>query len=80
MISQFIKLPVDVFIDVENVFYAQKTLGWRISYQKLIFGYNFSIIYNNERGISLKEYNMGNIEYQCIKCKHTIQEQQENNR
>ena len=36
MISQFIKLPVYVFIDVENTFYAQKTLGWKISYERLM--------------------------------------------
>jgi uncharacterized LabA/DUF88 family protein len=36
MISQFIKGKVYVFIDAENVFYSQRTLGWRISYQKLM--------------------------------------------
>ena len=36
MISKFIKAPVYVFIDVENTFYAQGTLGWKISYEKLI--------------------------------------------
>jgi len=36
MFSQFIKGRVYVFIDAENVFYCQRTLGWRISYQKLI--------------------------------------------
>ena len=36
MISEFIKGKVYVFIDAENVFYTQKTLGWRISYQKLM--------------------------------------------
>ena len=36
MISKFVKTPVYIFIDVENTFYAQRTLGWRISYEKLI--------------------------------------------
>ena len=36
MISKFIKTPVYIFIDVENTFYAQRTLGWKISYEKLI--------------------------------------------
>lgn len=36
MLSQFIKGKVYVFIDAENVFYAQRTLGWKISYQKLM--------------------------------------------
>ena len=36
MIGQFIKGRVYVFIDAENVFYSQRTLGWKISYQKLM--------------------------------------------
>src|SRR3990167_6181802 len=36
MISKFVKAPVYIFIDVENTFYAQRTLGWKISYEKLI--------------------------------------------
>lgn len=36
MINKFIKGKVCIFIDVANVFYAQKTLGWKISYTKLI--------------------------------------------
>jgi len=36
MLHQFISGRVYVFIDVENVFYAQRTLGWRISYIKLM--------------------------------------------
>lgn len=36
MIGKFIKGKVYVFIDAENVFYAQRTLGWKISYEKLI--------------------------------------------
>lgn len=36
MIGQFIKGVVYVFIDAENVFYAQRTLGWKISYEKLM--------------------------------------------
>ena len=36
MISQFIKGKVYVFIDAENLFYSQRNLGWRISYEKLM--------------------------------------------
>ncbi len=36
MISKFIKGKVYVFIDGANTFYAQRTLGWRISYEKLM--------------------------------------------
>jgi len=36
MINQFLKGRVYIFIDAENVFYSQKTLGWRISYEKLM--------------------------------------------
>ncbi|MDZ4299873.1 MAG: NYN domain-containing protein [Candidatus Sungbacteria bacterium] len=36
MLSQFIKGKVYVFIDAENVFYSQRTLGWRVSYEKLM--------------------------------------------
>lgn len=36
MIHKFIKGKVYVFIDVENVFYSQRNLGWRISYEKLM--------------------------------------------
>jgi len=36
MIGQFVKGRVYVFIDAENVFYSQRTLGWRISYEKLM--------------------------------------------
>lgn len=36
MLHQFIKGKVYVFIDAENVFYAQRTLGWKISYEKLL--------------------------------------------
>ena len=36
MIRQFIKGRVYVFIDAENVFYSQKTLGWKISYEKFM--------------------------------------------
>jgi len=35
MISDYIKGRVYVFIDVENLFYAQRDLGWKISYEKL---------------------------------------------
>lgn len=36
MLSKFINGRVYVFIDAENIFYAQRTLGWKISYEKLI--------------------------------------------
>jgi len=36
MIGPFIKGRVCVFIDAENVFYSQRTLGWKISYEKLM--------------------------------------------
>lgn len=36
MLHNFIKGKVYVFIDAENVFYSQKTLGWNISYEKLM--------------------------------------------
>ena len=35
MLHHFIKGKVDVFIDAANIFYTQRTLGWRISYEKL---------------------------------------------
>ncbi|MBU2545455.1 NYN domain-containing protein [Patescibacteria group bacterium] len=36
MINKFIEGKVYIFIDAANVFYAQRTLGWKISYEKLI--------------------------------------------
>ncbi|MBU2578923.1 NYN domain-containing protein [Patescibacteria group bacterium] len=36
MLRQFVKGKVYVFIDAENVFYSQRTLGWKFSYAKLI--------------------------------------------
>lgn len=36
MIKKFIKGKVYVFIDAANTFYAQHTLGWKISYEKLM--------------------------------------------
>ena len=35
MIRKFITGRVYAFIDVANIFYSQKTLGWKISYEKL---------------------------------------------
>ena len=35
MLSEFVKNRVYVFIDAANIFYTQRTLGWRISYEKL---------------------------------------------
>ena len=36
MIKQFVKGKVYVFVDVANIFYSQRTLKWKISYEKLI--------------------------------------------
>jgi|SRR3989344_2691075 len=36
MIKQFVKGKIAVFIDAENVFYSQRTLGWLISYERLM--------------------------------------------
>ena len=36
MISQFITGKTYIFIDAENLLYAQESLGWKISYQKLM--------------------------------------------
>lgn len=36
MIGAFIHGRVYVFIDAENLFYSQRTLGWRISYEKFM--------------------------------------------
>lgn len=36
MLKQYIKPPVYVFIDDENLFYTQRTLKWQISYLKLM--------------------------------------------
>lgn len=36
MIKNFVKGKVYVFIDGENVFYSQRTLGWKISYHKFM--------------------------------------------
>lgn len=36
MIHKFIKGKIYVFIDVENIFYSQRNLGWKISYEKLM--------------------------------------------
>jgi len=35
MLNEFVKGKVYVFIDGANVFYAQRTFGWKISYSKL---------------------------------------------
>lgn len=35
MLKQYIKGKVYVFIDAANIFYTQRTLGWRISYERL---------------------------------------------
>lgn len=40
MLKKFIKGKVYVFIDAANIFYTQKSLGWRISYEKLIKYFN----------------------------------------
>ena len=36
MLKEYIKGRVYIFIDAENIFYSQKTLGWKISYGKLM--------------------------------------------
>ncbi len=36
MLNKFIKQRVYVFIDAANTFYAQHTLGWKISYEKMM--------------------------------------------
>lgn len=36
MLRDFVKGKVYIFIDAENVFYAQRTLGWKISYERLM--------------------------------------------
>ncbi len=36
MIKKFVKGRVYVFIDAENLFYTQRTLGWLVSYDKLM--------------------------------------------
>lgn len=36
MIGQYVKGKVYVFIDAENLFYCQRTLGWLVSYEKLM--------------------------------------------
>jgi len=36
MLAKFIKGKIYVFIDAANVFYSQHTLGWKISYSKLM--------------------------------------------
>lgn len=36
MLSRFVKGKVYIFIDAENLFYTQRTLGWKISYEKLM--------------------------------------------
>ena len=35
MLNKFVKGKVYIFIDGANIFYTQRTLGWRISYEKL---------------------------------------------
>ncbi|MFA6969025.1 MAG: NYN domain-containing protein [Candidatus Paceibacterota bacterium] len=35
MIGQFIKGKVAVFIDAANIFYSERSLGWRIDYERL---------------------------------------------
>lgn len=40
MIGKFAKGKVAVFIDAANIFYSQRTLGWRIDYEKLFSYFN----------------------------------------
>lgn len=36
MIKKYTKGKVYVFIDAENLFYSQRTFGWKVSYERLI--------------------------------------------
>jgi uncharacterized LabA/DUF88 family protein len=36
MINKFVKGKTAVFIDSANVYYSEKTMGWRIDFQKLL--------------------------------------------
>lgn len=36
MISKFVKGKTAVFIDASNIYFSQKTMGWRIDFQKLL--------------------------------------------
>ena len=55
MISKFVKGKVGVFIDAANIFYSQRTLGWRIDYEKLL-GY-----IRRECSISIIRYYTGKV-------------------
>ena len=63
MILKLIKAPVYVFIDIENTFYAQRTLGWRISYEKLI---NYL---KRDCGIDIKCFAYGGVDETNMKQK-----------
>ena len=36
MLRKFVQGKVYVFIDAANTFYTQRTLGWKVSYEKLM--------------------------------------------
>jgi len=36
MINQFVKGKTAVFIDASNIYFSQKTLGWRIDFKRLL--------------------------------------------
>ncbi len=36
MLSKYIRGKVYIFIDAENLFYSQQSLGWQVSYEKLM--------------------------------------------
>ena len=36
MISNFVKGKTAVFIDASNIYFSQRTLGWRIDFKKLL--------------------------------------------
>ncbi len=36
MLKQYVSGRVYIFIDAENLFYSQRTLGWLVSYEKLM--------------------------------------------
>jgi len=35
MLAKFLKGRVAVFIDASNIYFSQKTLGWKIDFKKL---------------------------------------------
>ncbi|KPJ55725.1 hypothetical protein AMJ49_06475 [Parcubacteria bacterium DG_74_2] len=48
MLNEFVKGKVYIFIAAANIFYTQKTLNWRISYEKLMKYLKMKIIKENK--------------------------------